>query len=380
MLKIIKAAIWNNSSEVAQTEDFDELKKHSIILLTASNYKSFQLSPELQAEWEKTILQQLAYNVKYRREQKNLPITVPFVILKGTSAAQYYPNPLYRLMGDIDIMTNRGEDFEAAYDALIKAGYRVVKNCDREIGLAKNGIIVEVHRYFASLNDVEKAKYLDDLIIENINPSHVLPDLINGLVILEHISQHLENGLGLRQIIDWMMFVHKCLPEDKWPEFQQMARQIGLEMLAIVSTRMCELYLGLPERSWCQSADKRLCEQLMDYVLACGNFGEKRINDSDTVEFILSRSRNPQLTYRLLQQRGEVNWEAAKKHPILRPFAWIYQAGRYLIRGLKRDNALYEFSIEYAEAKKRIELFEALGVKQTTKGLVVYKNGKYVKR
>lgn len=380
MLKIIKAVIWNNSSEVAHTEDFDELKKHSILLLTASNYKSFQLSPELQAEWEKTILQQLAYNVKYRREQTNLPITVPFVILKGTSAAQYYPNPLYRLMGDIDIMTNRGEDFEAAYDALIKAGYRVVKNCDREIGLAKNGIIVEVHRYFASLNDVEKAKYLDDLIIENINPSHVLPDLINGLVILEHISQHLENGLGLRQIIDWMMFVHKCLPEDKWPEFQQMARQIGLEMLAIVSTRMCELYLGLPERSWCQSADKRLCEQLMDYVLACGNFGEKRINDSDTVEFILSRSRNPQLTYRLLQQRGEVNWEAAKKHPILRPFAWIYQAGRYLIRGLKRDNALYEFSIEYAEAKKRIELFEALGVKQTTKGLVVYKNGKYVKR
>ena len=380
MLKIIKAVIWNNSSEVAHTEDFDELKKHSIILLTASNYKSFQLSPELQAEWGKTILQQLAYNVKYRREQTNLPITVPFVILKGTSAAQYYPNPLYRLMGDIDIMTNRGEDFEAAYDALIKAGYRVVKNCDREIGLAKNGIIVEVHRYFASLNDVEKAKYLDDLIIENINPSHVLPDLINGLVILEHISQHLENGLGLRQIIDWMMFVHKCLPEDKWPEFQQMARQIGLEMLAIVSTRMCELYLGLPERSWCQSADKRLCEQLMDYVLACGNFGKKRINDSDTVEFILSRSRNPQLTYRLLQQRGEVNWGAAKKHPILRPFAWIYQAGRYFIRGLKRDNALYEFSIEYAEAKKRIELFEALGVKQTTKGLVVYKNGKYVKR
>lgn len=379
MLELIKAGLWNSQPGAANNIDYDELKKHSIILLTASVYKSFQLSPDLQEKWEKIILQQVAYNVRYRREQENIPITVPFVILKGTTAAQYYPYPLYRLMGDIDIMTNRGDAFEAAIDSLIQSGYRVIKNCDREIGLIKNGIIIEVHRYFASLNDVEQAEYLDNLIIENINSSHVLPDLVNGLVLLEHISQHLENGLGLRQIVDWMMFVHKCIPEEKWHEFQPMARKIGLETLAIVSTRMCELYLGLPERNWSKSADEKLCEQLMDYVLACGNFGQKRTNDSDISEFVLSRARNPKSTYQLLQQRGEVNWEAAKKHPILKPFAWIYQAGRYLNRGFNRDNALSEFGTEYREAQKRVELFDALGVKQTAKGLVVYKNGRYVK-
>lgn len=379
MLDLIKAALWNYPSRLAHHMDFDELKKHSIILLTASVYKSFQLSPKLQEKWEKTMLQQAAYNVRYRREQKSLPITVPFVILKGTSAAQYYPNPLYRLMGDIDIMTNRGEDFVSAYDSLIKDGYRVVKSSDREVGLTKNGIMVELHRYFASLNDIEQAKYLDDLIIENINTSHVLPDLVNGLVLLEHISQHLENGLGLKQIIDWMMFVHRCLPEERWHEFQPMARRIGLETLAIVSTRMCELYLGLPERNWSKLADEKLCAQLMDYVLSCGNFGEKRIKDSDVSEFVISRARNPKSTYQLLQKRGEVNWEAVKEHPALKPFAWIYQAGRYLKRGLNRENALREFSAEYAEARKRNEMFDALGVKQTAKGLVVYKDGKYVK-
>ena len=95
-------------------------------------------------------------------------------------------------------------------------------------------------------------------------------------MILEHISQHLENGLGLRQIIDWMMFVHKCLPDENWPEFQVLASNIGMETLAIVMTRMCELHLGLPERMWCKSADNELCGQLMDYILACGNFGEKK--------------------------------------------------------------------------------------------------------
>ena len=121
---------------------------------------------------------------------------------------------------------------------------------ERETGFIKNDIIVELHRSFAKLNNADHARYLDDLIITNINPTHELPDPVNGLVILEHISQHLVNGLGLRQIIDWMMFTDKCLPDEKWPEFREMAQKTGMEKLAVVVTRMCEIYLGLPCRNW----------------------------------------------------------------------------------------------------------------------------------
>ena len=379
MLQLLKASLWDYSSGRATEEDYDELNKHSIILLTAPIYNSLDLPHKLHEQWRTAILQQLAYNVKYKREQMALPIEVPYVILKGSSAAQYYPNPLYRKMGDIDIMTNRGEDFDVACNSLIQAGYRVVKDYNRETGLVKNGVMVEVHRYFASLNDVTQAKYMDDLIIENINSTHILPDLINGLVLLEHISQHLENGIGLRQIIDWMMFVHKCLPDEKWPEFQVLAQNIGLETLAIVTTRMCELYLGLPERNWCKSSDDNLCIQLMDYILACGNLGTKKTEDSDISENALAAASTPKAAFELLQRRGIANWEAAKKYDILRPFAWIYQAGRYLKRGLDRENALRELREEYTEAKKRNKMFDALGVKQRAKGVVVYKNGEYVK-
>ena len=377
ILELIKASLWDYPSTVATLDDYDELKKHAVILLTASAYNSFQLSNELHNRWEKTILQQLAYNAKYKRVLISLPVEVPYVILKGTSASQYYPNPLYRTMGDIDIMTKRGEDFESACESLIQSGYRVVKNHNREIGLMKNGIIVEVHRYFASLNDVSQAKYMDDLILDNISPTHLLPDLINGLVILEHISQHLENGLGLRQIIDWMMFVHKCLPDEKWPEFQVLASNIGMETLAIVMTRMCELYLGLPERMWSKSADNELCGQLMEYILACGNFGVKKTKDSDISENALAAARTPKAAFELLQRRGTANWEAAKKYDILRPFAWIYQAGRYLKRGINRKNAIDELREEYINAKKRVEMLDALGVKQRAKGQAVYKDGRY---
>ena len=378
VLELIKAALWNYPLSEADQDDYEELIKQSVVLLTAPIYNSLQLSSELREEWEKTIFRKSSYNVRYNREQSALPIKVPYVILKGTSAAQYYPYPQYRTLGDIDIMTNRGEDFDIAYNSLIQAGYQVKKNNNREIGLVKNDVMIEIHRYFASLNDVDQAQYMDDLIIKNINSTHVLPDMVNGLVLLEHIGQHLENGLGLRQIVDWMMFVHKCLPDEKWPEFQLLAKNIGLETMAIVTTRMCELYLGLPDRDWCKSANDDLCIQLMNYILDCGNFGIKKTEDSDISENAFAMARTPKAAFELLQRRGIANWEAAQNYTVLRPFAWVYQAGRYLNRGLNRENAISELKREYEEAKKRNEMFDALGVKRLSKGLVVYKNGRYV--
>lgn len=378
VLELIKAALWNYPLSEVDQNDYEELIKQSVILLTAPIYNSLQLSFALHDEWEKTIFRKFSYNIRYNCEQSALPIKVPYVILKGTSAAQYYPYPQYRTMGDIDIMTNRGEDFDIAYTSLIQAGYQVKKNNNREIGLVKNGVMVEIHRYFASLNDVDQAQYMDDLIVDNINSTHVLPDMVNGLVLLEHIGQHLENGLGLRQIIDWMMFVHRCLPDEKWPEFQMLAKNVGLETMAIVTTRMCELYLGLPDRDWCKSANDDLCIQLMNYILDCGNFGIKRSEDSDISENAFAMARTPKAAFELLQRRGIANWEAAQNYTVLRPFAWVYQAGRYLNRGLNRENAISELKREYEEAKKRNEMFDALGVKRLSKGLVVYKNGRYV--
>ena len=150
-----------------------------------------------------------------------------------------------------------------------------------------------------------------------------------------------------------------------------------MEHLAIATTRMCEIHFGLPERNWCAGADKKLCEQLMEYVLACGNFGYKKTSGSDIVENVFSYARGPKATIKLLQGRGLANWKAAGKHPFLRPFAWIYQANRYLLRGLCH---ITRINTEYKNARKRIAMFEALGVKQTSKGIAVYSNGQFVKK
>lgn len=378
LFDLIKLSLWDTGRVMVDEEIFDEMNRQAIVALPAAHLSSLCLTPELEKKWKRFAYQQIVFNSQYQYIQSNLPITVPYVILKGTSAAKYYPHPEFRTMGDIDIMTRR-EDVDTAYQQLINSGYQQIKELNREISVAKDGIVIELHRRFASLNDPEQAKYLDDLVIEHINPTHTLPDLVNGIVLLEHVSQHLEEGLGLRQIIDWMMFVDKCLPDEKWPDFYYLVKNIGLEILAVVITKMCEVYLGLAHREWCAGADINLCRQLMDYILSSGNFGNKRISDEAISTYVFANAITFKTAFKLLQKQGLANWNAARKYKVLRPFAWIYQGLRYASRGLKRDQAFSKINSEYSEAKKRNAMFNALGVKMKSKGIAVLKDGTYVR-
>ena len=378
VLALIKASLWGDSiPNGINREVFEEMDKH---ILTAFPYQilpRIDLDIDLRKDWQTINYKIITRNAKCMYAQRTLPVTVPYVILKGTEAAKYYPEPNCRALGDIDLITSH-EDFDTAFRQLLEGGYKLINDEGREAVFLKNKVIIELHRSFAKLSNPEYAEYLDNIIIKNINQSHVMPDDINGLVLLEHISQHLVNGLGLRQIIDWMMFVDRCLPDTRWPEFCIMTQNIGLEKLAVVTTRMCEIYLGLTHREWCSGAEEALCDSLMMYLLNCGNFGNKRTSDRDNSESVFVYARGPIELLRLLQERGICNWKAAHNYPVLIPFAWIYQAGRYLKRGISQKNAGREIKAAYLESRKKIELFDALGVRQDSKGIAVYKDGRYI--
>ena len=384
LFNLIKQSLWN--TKMAKTVEwslYEEMKKQAIAILTAGILSQLEMPDELRRDWEQTVYQQIAYNVNYRRFQAGIPLSVPYVILKGSSAAKNYPHPEFRTMGDIDIMTRR-DDYSFACEELIQNGYLETTNAletarGRHRQFVRNGFEIEVHAHYAHQNDVEKAKRLDDLIIDHIHPSHELPDDINGLVLIDHVNHHMESGIGLRQIIDWMMYVHRCLPDEKWPEFQALARQTGHETLALITTRMCELYLGLPEHRFCAQADPALCGQLMDYILSNGNFGRKQDEDSKASKGFLGSVHSLKGAYQYLQGRGLLNWPAAQKYRFLRPFAWIHQGFRYVKKGFHRKDTLAKLKDEREAGKKRSELFNALGISREEKGIVRFKNGRYLK-
>lgn len=381
MLELIKLSLWNNAdlNMSVSEEDYDDMKMHAILALPAKHLSHLGLSPQLKAKWRDDILQQMSFYTKNADAQYNLPVTVPYTVLKGSTAAQYYPCPEYRTMGDIDIITHM-EDFDTAYQQLLEGGYQVIKEERREIAFGKDGVVVELHRQFAALNNIEQSKFLDDLIIENINPTHILPDLVNGLVLLEHISQHLEYGLGLRQIIDWMMFADKCIEGEKWDQYLDLTDKIGLKTLTVTVAGICETYLGYKPRNFIVDKDDELCRQLMSYILSNGDFGCKLTADADTSIKIFSNVKTPKMAFRLLQEQGLLNWKAANKYKALRAFAWLYQLCRYISRGLKRERAITKIREEYSAGKKWNAMFDRLGIKRAAKGIAIYKDGKYVKK
>ena len=191
VLDLIKASLWGEPipNEV-DWEVFEEMDKHYITTLPCQIMSQMELDTNLKQFWKTTNYERIANNVNCMRAQRMLPITVPYVILKGTEAARYYPEPKFRTLGDIDIIT-RHEDFEEAFQQLLEGRYKLISDEGREAVFNKDNVIIELHRSFAKLNNPAHAEYLDNEIISNINPSHVLPDDINGLVLLEHISQHM---------------------------------------------------------------------------------------------------------------------------------------------------------------------------------------------
>jgi hypothetical protein len=298
---------------------------------------------------------------------------IPFVILKGAAADYYYPKPLYRCMGDIDFIV-KPEDFDRTAKCLEANGYQLIgQENPRHIEYEKNGVLFELHHYFGILRDHDASALLNDRIYKGISERSenkidnlsfpMLPPLENGLVLLTHIDQHMEDGLGFRQILDWMFFIDREMTDDFWNEsFAPAVEQIGLKTLALTVTNMCKLHLGLTkELSFCQTADPSLCDDLLQYIIDQGNFGRKRGRLHNSTTNMLTISDIPSF-FITLQKRGLENWKITKKYSFLKPFAWIYQICRCIRLGLMRERPFKKLKEDYLKSKDQKIFLEQLGV------------------
>ena len=292
---------------------------------------------------------------------------ISYVVLKGSAAAIYYPEPLRRTLGDIDILVTPG-DYEKAKQALEANGYARGSEDDRHIHYLKNNATIELHERFATLQTQTLENFFDewlyrDTLIKGSVSKFTFPMLssgLNGLTLLTHINQHLEEGLGLRQLIDWMMYVNLDLPDSKWPAFKEKTDQLGLTKIAEVTAKLGQKYLKLyPNTAWFINVSDHTVDDLLDYAFECGNFGSKD-SSNNTIIMVMSHGRGVKGFFKNLQQQGLANWGLLKRTPWLKPVAWIYQLCRYVKRGLK-GGGLRHFSQNIAASKRRNKLMDELG-------------------
>lgn len=334
------------------------------------------LPPEQKIKWYSQDSLQKTSFIRILHEQENLwdmfqAADIPIVILKGTSAAQYYPEPYRRSMGDVGFLVPH-RLYEKAKELMVSNGYSYEygdNEKSRHIGFRKNGVLFELHRSFSSFD-----RDIEPFVLEGFDRREIhsicgkefptFPDPINGIVFLEHIRQHMfEEGVGLRHIIDWMMFVHAYLTPEKWEnEFKPLADLAGFTCFSKVLTLMCKMYIGLPDPvPWCENADPSAASELMEFVLNSGNFGHKaqKAAEQRQVE-VVSRNIRRKGLFRYLQEIGELRWSLLEKHPHLRPFAWMYQSGRILKAGLKSDLKIGDIGNNLTSGDKKGQLIKKL--------------------
>ena len=378
LLELIKESQSADSKPCKGLESADwdfvykEAVSQAVIGIVANEVPASVLSGD--PRWKQAIYRQQANYARYIHAEDDLKkvmdqAEIPFVILKGNAAAVYYRHPERRKMGDIDFLVPQSE-YERAQEVLTKNGYELNNHGEnpRHIGYKKNKVAFELHHHFSYDNmEIEKEVVagLHQRITGKIG-SHefpMLPSEANGLVLLDHMRSHLKSGMGLRQVIDWMMYVNSELHDSEWDGgFEAIVRDKGMRKFAMIVTRMCQMYLGLPVTNitWCREADESLCKRLMTIVMNSGNFGMKN-SSGNHIETVTTKFRRNGIL-RTMQQAGEYNWKAYKKHHWLRPFAWIYQLFRYIRLGLKTGRVGKKMNEDFNRSKERTEVLKEMGI------------------
>ncbi len=364
---------WNQPLKTDWNAVFEEAKYQTVIALAASALPP-GLTEEEKEPWKKAQYWQLSEYLRYMHAQDELchlleKHEIPMVILKGSAAAVYYPRPSLRAMGDIDFLVPP-ELSTQTQSLLQENGYQLLDNDERRhIEIRKNNISFELHyRFSHDTTDIESyiTEGMRD-IQKNSVDEHVfpmLPALANGIVLLDHMRAHLICGMGLRQWIDWLMYVESELDDGFWDDgFKAAAEEKALDILAITATRAGQKYLGLADSvTWCSGADEILCEKFVEYLLHNGNFGSKTGLENNA-EKVLTIIRQKGLLYRL-QFAGEHNWKMIKKYPCLRSFAWCYQIFRYFKQALEATRTgKYKAMHMLRQGNERYEFLKELKIK-----------------
>ena len=350
---------------------------HAIAGLFREVLPCLDLPEEVRTHWEKVCDAIMVKGLQIGYGQSELvrlldACSIQYAILKGTSAAQYYPNGFSRALGDIDFIVEE-KDYERTMQILQQNGYVNAHEHEdnyRHESFIKDELHYECHHLFADRSFSHAAK-IDELIAKNIEHAELpkteygsfrsLPTSINGLVLLEHIAIHIKSGLGLRQIVDWILYVRENLGDEEWhAENGQVIRDSGLETLAKVVTRVGQLYFGLRQDiNWCCDADENVCRNFIELVFSYGNFGSKTTIDDKIISVAQRYRRN---SFENLRFSGEHNWKLLHKYPWLKPLAPVYQIGRYTKIVISTKGALKALLFKGKAVTNRDLLMKELGI------------------
>ncbi|MBR5034792.1 MAG: nucleotidyltransferase family protein [Bacteroidales bacterium] len=212
------------------------------------------------------------------------------VLLKGQGIALNYPEPMLRECGDIDMYV--GEEMYDKACALIDAQESVSKLeeesfTDKHYQVRMNGVYVEIHRAAEIIKDKKQNEYYQnlsrtglsrDLIPITISGQSIdtPADSFNAFYLFHHFVIHsIFGGVGLRQICDWVLFLHSRAGKLDLSVTDNALTFFKLRDVWRLYASIAVDYLGLPagEMPFYESGLNKRSSELLSLILEEGNFG-----------------------------------------------------------------------------------------------------------
>lgn len=380
--------------ELSEPVDWDELTqiamKHNLFAIfheVACQYPEYQRNPEY---WTRTkavmgsVARQIRRTVSFLKlYQEFLDEGIQPIVMKGIVCRQLYGKYAeHRPSGDEDILVKK-DDFYQVKDFLVKRGYFCQ---DKEITEAqlnqaehvsfqkKNETTIEVHINLMGRRDdlriqmgeqfsrvFEKSQQLD---IQGVSLT-VMSHTEHFLYIVMHAFKHfIGSGVGLRQILDIMMYQEHYEKEIDWNDVTKALQDCKVDSYLGDIQYIGEMYLGFHFEHHYPTACP---ETLLEDMIEVGAFGKSDRADSIATNIISSTiDQNTRGIGTLLRAGFPTRKQMAEWTPYLNekpwmlPVEWVKRWIRFFRRTKKYDGNLMKES--FKRSQKRMELLRKYGL------------------
>ncbi len=201
---------------------------------------------------------------------------VKTLCLKGLAFSTNYPLPNHRECGDFDCYLY--DDYAKGNDIAKKLGAKVNEEMYKHSEIIYRKVMVENHRFIVAVRGGKKMKNLQKLL-DNIARTEERKQLFdtqiekpspmfNALFMNHHSLTHfLSEGIRLRHILDWALFLKKEQNNLDWGRFYALCEEYDMRAFVNCITAIAVDKLGLEITNSQIVADHKYMKQVFDSII-----------------------------------------------------------------------------------------------------------------
>ena len=202
--------------------------------------------------------------------------------LKGQDVGRLYPHPELRFSCDFDCFLS---DYELGNQIVEAKGVKVDRGFYKNSSFFWKGVYVENHRFCTPVRGSKEMKRLELALRNNLWNAN-----FNALFLMEHMYSHFfEDALGLKQVMDWVLFRSRCWSEVDAELFEREARACGFWNFSQSIEQISERLL-LPDSS--MNFEDKYTQRLWEQIYAGGGSVEMNSGWRTRIQLFANYFRN----------------------------------------------------------------------------------------